>query len=276
MPAPLFRLPDVTNEPCTTAPPIIGASSPAGDSAGESALWPSIIPPTGVHWLTSSDDATPEAVPVAVDDAAEDASVAASAGGADAFSAPPIRIGVAASPPPPTESDAFVLNPVDGSPFLRLPDIPNQPNNAPPNDRTFFSFNDPGHAWMNARPYGVLDFLGRGGFGMVYKVELLTPAGFTLKVDETGLPDLEGKTALKRMTNYVGPIVPLSVAKEYPENYGQKLNRSGLLFALKKMSPESGHCDWDDCLREIKLMQTLEKVWVFLAFIHIIINKDDA
>ncbi len=151
----------------------------------------------------------------------------------------------------------FVLNPPGASPepFLRLPDI--GPKNAP----TIFSFDDPAHVWMNERPYNVLRFLGQGGFGIVHKVELLTPWGFTvdpLSCDEAGLPDFEGKTTtpLKRRTSYSGPIPS-------PGAEGQKLNRSGLCFALKKMTP--GKDDWDDCLKEIKLMQALKKVLILFA-----------
>ena len=185
-------------------------------------------------------------------------------------------VGAATPPSSPTGDEDSVLNPPEASPgaepFLRLPDIPNGPHipnrphvpNGPhiPNvpNETAFSFNDPAHVWMNERPYNVLGFLGKGGFGVVHKVELLTPVGFTVECDEAGLPDFQGKAtiALKRMTNYAGPI-------PVPGAEGQKLNRSGLCFALKKMEPGSEDSDWDDCLREIKLMQALKKVVVLFA-----------
>ena len=96
----------------------------------------------------------------------------------------------------------------------------------------------------------------------MHKVELLTPWGFTvdpLSCDEAGLPDFEGKTTtpLKRRTSYSGPIPS-------PGAEGQKLNRSGLCFALKKMTPGPEDCDWNDCLREVKLMQALKKVFDFV------------
>ena len=90
----------------------------------------------------------------------------------------------------------------------------------------------------------------------MHKVELLTPLGFTAECDEAGLPDFEKKatTLLKRMTNYPIPS---------PGSEAQELNRSGLRFALKKMTP--GKDDWDDCLREVKLMQALKKVLILFA-----------
>ena len=113
---------------------------------------------------------------------------------------------------------------------------------------------------MNGRPYNVLSFLGQGGFGTVHKVELLTPWGFTVECDEVELPDFDGKatTPLKRMSHYSGPI-------PFPAAEGQKLNRSGLCFALKKMTPGSQNGDWEDCLREVKLMRALKKVLIFFA-----------
>ena len=124
---------------------------------------------------------------------------------------------------------------------------------------------------MNQRPYNVLRLIGSGGFGTVHKVELLTPVGFTIKVDETGLPDFVGKmtgfpdSELVRVANYSGSIPPTPVAEEDPARCGQKLNRSGFRFALKKMVPGSRGCDWDDCLREIKLMKALKKVLILFA-----------
>ena len=97
---------------------------------------------------------------------------------------------------------------------------------------------------------------------MVHKVELLTPLGFTAKCDEAGLPDFDGKTGthreLERMANYSGPI-------SFSASEGQKLNRSGLRFAMKKMTPGSEDCEWDDCLREVKLMRALKKVQLILS-----------
>ena len=96
---------------------------------------------------------------------------------------------------------------------------------------------------------------------MVHKVELLTPLGFTAKCDEAGLPDFDGKTTmtLERMANYSGPICSVSATE------GQTLNRSGLRFAMKKMTPGSEDCEWEDCLREVKLMRALKKVFISSA-----------
>ena len=122
---------------------------------------------------------------------------------------------------------------------------------------------------MNGRPYNVLGFLGKGGFGIVHKVELLTPLGFTVKVDEMGrLPDFEGKTTLEleglASSSASGSVPPTPAVEEDPARCGQKLNRSGFRFALKKMEPRPGNCDWEDCLREIKLMQALKEVLVLM------------
>ena len=147
-------------------------------------------------------------------------------------------------------------------PFLPNANGPSGPNG--PNE-TIFSFNDDTLAWMNERPYNVLGFLGKGGFGIVHKVELLTPLGWTVKRDAAALPDFEGtkgfaELALERM--HSGSI---DEEAYNPKKCGGRLNPSGFCFALKKMTPGSGGCDWDDCLREVKLMQALKTVLILFA-----------
>ena len=187
--------------------------------------------------------------------------------------APPVRAVGTSSPIVPGDDGggAFVVNyspgvvppPAGaGQPFPRpvlVPDIGPHEILAP-NEKTLFSFNDPAHAWMNERPYNVLGFLGQGGFGTVHKVELLTPVGFTVKCEDM-IPDWDGKSGmtLERRTDY-----PFSAGRaQDPSGVGQKLNRSGFCFALKKMTPGSQNCDWEDCLREVKLMRALKKVFIF-------------
>ena len=268
-PAPFFRLQSISTGANAIAAPqsTVGAPrDPVGEtSPGPLLLQPSVpvpanpCPPPGtnLHPLLAPNLSPSAHIPHGPN-----------AGGAadpthDASSVPPVRLGAAAPPSPPTEGSAFVLNAgAQPEPFLRLPDIPNVPNAA-----SIFSFNDPSHAWMNQRPYNVLGFLGRGGFGTVHKVELLTPLGFTVECDEAGLPDFDGTmtTLLKRTTNHLGPI-PI------PATEGPKLNRSGLCFALKKMEPGSDGSDWADCLREIKLLRTLKKV--LILFVGRLISLD--
>ena len=185
----------------------------------------------------------------------------------------------AAPPSPPIEDeedDAFVLNSADApspspapAPFIRLPepalsDIGLQT----PTDKVF-SFNDDSLTWMNERPYNVLGFLGKGGFGIVHKVELLTPLGWTVKSDGSlPDPDFEGTKGFEG--NSLERIMHSGSIDEEaynPKEWGGRLNRSGFCFALKKMSPGAGSdhdSDWDDCLREVKLMRALKKV-LFLS-----------
>ena len=49
-----------------------------------------------------------------------------------------------------------------------------------------FRIDDPRIAWVNGRPYLAHDFLGQGGFGQVYRVELLIPVGMKCALDEDG------------------------------------------------------------------------------------------
>ena len=152
--------------------------------------------------------------------------------------------------------------------FIRIPEP--APSDVGPSGRTeVFSFNDDFLTWMNERPYNVLGFLGKGGFGIVHKVELLTPLGWTVNSDAVGLPDpdFEGtkgftELALERIMHSTG-----SIDEEAYNSERGRLNRSGFCFALKKMSPGAGSdhdSDWDDCLREVKLMRALKKV-LFLS-----------
>ena len=49
-----------------------------------------------------------------------------------------------------------------------------------------YSIHDDRIFWLNHRPYLLKKFLGAGGFGQVYKVELLVPPGLTPILDEHG------------------------------------------------------------------------------------------
>ena len=120
--------------------------------------------------------------------------------------------------------------------------------------------------WMNERPYNVLGFLGRGGFGIVHKVELLTPLGWTVKSDAAGYPEFGETKGFAELA--LQPTNPFDEEPYDIKKCGGRLNRSGFSFALKKIKPGSegeDNSDWDDCLREVKLMQALKKVLLALS-----------
>ena len=260
---------DISSEIVTWTPPpppptLVGHQFPMADTSSESVAAALPLCPDGEDPSTAPlmefRAAAPPSPPTGDGSGGfflnPDANASSPAGDGDFFQNPD------ANASSPAGDGDFFLNP-DASasppvePFLRLPDIPNGAPNAP--GETLFSFNDSSHAWMNNRAYKNLGFLGKGGFGTVYKLELLTPAGFTVKCDEAGFPKFEGtKTVLERKTNYSGPAA--SVVAD-PAAHGHKLNRSGFRFAMKHIVPASDdRGDWDDCLKEVKLMQALKKV----------------
>lgn len=63
----------------------------------------------------------------------------------------------------------------------------------------YFQTQDPNIIWVNRRPYIPHNFLGKGGFAEVFRVEMLLPFGTRLKRDADGelIVDHEGSIILE-------------------------------------------------------------------------------
>ena len=143
-----------------------------------------------------------------------------------------------------------------------------------------FSSADASLIWVNSRPYRFVGSLGSGAFGTVYKVELLTPLGYTVDcVAGVNYPRFhDGDTVCLRpmACQELQPIFPGCAdpqvalqnfrAAEKTEaeasssnrlvTHADFLNPSGWCCALKKVAVQSDFA-WQRCLEEVRLMEAL-------------------
>ena len=150
-------------------------------------------------------------------------------------------------------------------------------SNAAPNCQlNVFNRSDPNLTWINGHPYMNRGALGKGSFGVVKKVDLLTPLGYTVCRDVDGIPlfkDVDGDMMLRPLSEKEWGVFLGGDAerrKQLREEIAQKaagdpawaqfLNFSGLPCALKDITVIPDDATMDRCLEEVRLLKLLNGV----------------
>ena len=140
--------------------------------------------------------------------------------------------------------------------------VPPPVQNEPIVNNNIILMSDPSLSWVNTRPYRVCGALGSGAFGTVYKVELLTPLGYTINRDAQGHPRWwnEDTISLRRMED-AELVRTLGHVDRSPDDeavsMAKHLNPSGFCCALKKITVNSDSA-WERCQEEVRLMEKLQ------------------
>ena len=162
---------------------------------------------------------------------------------------------------------------------------------------SYFSMDDPTLFWMNRRPYRVCKALGRGGGGIVTKVELLIPFGFVVARDPQGAPlwraedrccvilwpVVEGSSGSAGDDCCCSDTCDAAVGRRQPSGEprlkpsgGPRLKPSGVYYALKTVTAETPKA-LKECRKEVRILESLSDCeHVIRVYDHAVLSETDA